>query len=158
MRVKREERVLPTEQTVAKLASNVITDLWSSEVISQEQETAAWEIARIRHAVARGLNRTSHLDNSRSSRKSEPIDAMTGYEAQIYSKRYLPWQTQEARAIAFGKIARLEIVMKVCADNWSRESIAEFYSGSLGDVTTALRDSLDAYVRFMETVDVGAKV
>lgn len=154
-KTRREQNIGPTTETLAKLGTDTLQILMLTGKISADEERAGREIVDMHRAIQKGLFRTQKMGVGGGF--GDPSDALTEYEAKVYSKRYLPWSREASRQLVARwpqRFSRLDLVFAVCDDNVTISSIGQRYDMADKHVLSALRRALFVYEMLMRMVKI----
>jgi hypothetical protein len=145
-----------TEQTRAKLRTDVICKLHDGGDLRDEHVAAAEEINRLVLAFMRGLFPSSRpLDGTRGGgakggtrRFLDPADRLSLWEARKWSECYAPWSREMGEAWVScrrGRLNRLGLVWAIVLDNMGPRQLEQIHGMRHGTARKVLAEALWRY-------------
>lgn len=145
-----------TEQTRAKLRTDVIGKLHDGGHLRDEHVAAAEEISQLVMAFMRGLFPSSRpLDGTRSGGGKrgarqflDPADRLNMWEARKWSECYAPWSREmgdEWLSCRRGRLNRLGLVWAVVLDNMGPRQLEQTHGMRHGTARKVLAEALWRY-------------
>ena len=147
-----------TEQTRAKLRTDVIGKLHNGGHLRDEHVAAAEEISQLVMAFMRGLFPSSRpLDGTRSGGGKrgarqflDPADRMDLWEARKWSECYAPWSREMGEqwlSCRRGRLNRLGLVWAVVLDNMGPRQLEQTHGMRHGTARKVLAEALWRYAK-----------
>ena len=150
-RPRRNENLGPTPETAAKLDPDVLLVMLERDQLTSEQEAGARELFSMWRALQRGmlpqmkLGMAGPLPGRKQARS--PFARMGDSEIEVWTTRYKPWASVEAKTIVVGapRLSRLDLTRRVIENNGRPADVARHFRTPVDKILAEFRNALDCY-------------
>lgn len=155
---RKQESVLPTPETLAKLQRDQVAELLKQGELNPDQERAARKIHSFSLALKRGMFPQSRIDPSLDMSAPTPtrrtpqasLERLTEAESEQWSGVYRPWAGAMTQTLIGRRprLTRLGLVERIVNDNHSPETLSTEFGLSRGLLIDNLKTALDEYIAY----------